>query len=249
VDERKNRQYQPLDDYIKKLGNLFFRWRSYIPIILFLILILRLNDLKYTFPNQIIEITYQVFCLFISISGEIVRIITVGFVPSGTSGRNTKSQRATALNTSGLYSITRNPLYLGNFLIIFGLSVFTRSYLIVILNCLLFLIFYVPIILVEESFLFGKFGDLYREYVSKTPCFFPRLSLWRPPENNWSWIMAIRREYSSIVSMILSFVVIAHIRIYAIHSKPTVNIYWLIAGVVVLTMWLIMRTLKLLKKI
>lgn len=249
VRKQEYRQFTSLYEYIKKLGNIFFRWRSYIPVTLFLVLILRLNDLKHTFSNQKIEIIYQAFCLFISSLGEIVRIITVGFAPSGTSGRNTKTQIAATLNTSGLYSITRNPLYFGNFLIILGLSLFTRSYLIVILNCLLFLIFYVPIILVEECFLLSRFGNTYKEYLSETPCFFPRLHLWRPPANDWSWNRVIRREYSSILSVILSFAIIATIRLYVIHNKAVINKYWLIAVGLALAVWVIIRIMRLLKKI
>ncbi len=249
TDRKKNRQFSSLDDYIKKLGNTFFRWRSYIPIILFLVLFLRLNDLKNTFPNQSIEIIYQGLCLFISFLGETVRIIAVGFAPSGTSGRNTKAQIADTLNTSGLYSITRNPLYFGNFLITLGLSLFTRSYMIAILNCLLFLIFYAPIILVEESFLSSKFGETYKEYISKTPCFFPKLSLWSPPETDWSWNRVIRRECNSALSVLLSFIMIAHIRIYAIYDKVLISKDWLISGGIALFMWLIIRMMRLLKKI
>ncbi|MGB9595095.1 MAG: hypothetical protein ACPL7B_02335 [Candidatus Poribacteria bacterium] len=103
--------------------------------------------------------------------------------------------------------------------------------------------------LVEEDFLLGKFGDIYKEYLSKTPCFFPRLSLWRPPESDWSWSRIIRREYGSIPSIVLSFVIIAHIRLYAIRNEAMINKYWLIAGGIALTMWLIIRAMKLLRKI
>ena len=249
MEQKYIRQFTSLDEFIKKLGNAFFRWRSYIPLIILPILILRLNDLKHTFPNQCAEIIYQAFCFFISFSGEFVRIITIGFVPSGTSGRNTKAQRATALNTTGMYSITRNPLYLGNFLIILGISVFTRSWQIVLINCILFLLFYVPIILVEENFLLGKFGEKYSEYLSKVPCFFPRFRLWSSAENSWSWGMVMRREYSSIFSTVLSFVIIAHIRIYAIHSEIMASVLWLVIGGVFLLMWLTVRILRLARKL
>jgi protein-S-isoprenylcysteine O-methyltransferase Ste14 len=249
MKQKNNKQFTSLDEFLKKLGNAFFRWRSYIPLILLPILILRLNDLNQSFANQHLEIIYQAFCLLISFSGEFVRIITIGFVPSGTSGRNTKAQRATALNTTGMYSITRNPLYLGNFLIILGVSVFTRSWQIVLINCILFLLFYVPIILVEESFLLTNFGDKYKEYLTKAPCFFPRFNLWNSAENDWSWGMVIRREYSSIFSTTLSFVIIAHIRIYAVHNDVMASPTWLVIGGVFSLMWLTMRILRLLRKL
>ena len=238
-----------LNDYLQKLGNIFFRWRSYIPLILIPILFLRLENLKITFSNHLIELAYQFICLFVSFFGEFVRIITIGFVPSGTSGRNTKAQRATILNTTGTYSITRNPLYLGNYLIILGISLFSRSWEIVAINSFLFIMFYVPIVLVEENFLFGKFGDSYGEYVSKTPCFFPRVTLWNSAKSEWSWGMVIRREYNSIFAIALSFALIAHFRLYLINGKAILGMSWLVLVGLLFFMWLIVRLLRLVKKL
>lgn len=250
MDQKKeNYQFTLLDEYLRKTGNIFFRWRSYIPLILIPLLLLKLHDLQRTFSNQYAEIVYQALCLLISFTGELVRILTIAFVPSGTSGRNTKAQRATALNTTGAYSITRNPLYLGNFLIIFGISLFSRSWEIVIINSLLFTIFYVPIILTEEHFLLGKFGDKFSEYTSRVPCFFPRFHLWTSAGSKWNWGMVIRREYSSLFSLMLSFVLVAHLRLYAINGEATLSLSWLVAGGVFMSMWIIVRILRLLKRL
>ena len=249
MTNKKNQNFTALDEYLRKVGNIFFRWRSYIPLILIPLLILELHDLQRTFTNPYIEIIYQALCLVISFTGELVRILTIGFVPSGTSGRNTKAQRATTLNSTGIYSVTRNPLYLGNYLMILGISLFSRSWEIVFINSILFLIFYVPIILTEENFLLGKFGNVYSEYASKAPCFFPRFHLWTSAENNWNWGMVIRREYSSIFSLSLSFVFVAHLRLYVINKEMIFSISWLVFGGVFLSIWVIVRILRLLKKL
>jgi protein-S-isoprenylcysteine O-methyltransferase Ste14 len=249
MTNKENQNFTALDEYLRKVGNIFFRWRSYIPLLLIPLLILKLHDLQRTFTNSYIEIVYQALCLVISFTGELVRILTIGFVPSGTSGRNTKAQRATMLNTTGIYSITRNPLYLGNYLMILGISLFSRSWEIVFINSILFFIFYVPIILTEENFLLGKFGNVYSEYVSKAPCFSPRFNLWTSAENNWNWGMVIRREYSSIFSLALSFVFVAHMRLYVINKEMKFSMSWLVFGSVFLSMWVIVRILRLLKKL
>lgn len=248
MTNKENQNFTALDEYLRKVGNIFFRWRSFIPLLLIPLLILKLHDLQRTFTNPYIEIIYQALCLVISFTGEFVRILTIGFVPSGTSGRNTKAQRATTLNTTGIYSITRNPLYLGNYLMILGISLFSRSWEIIFINSILFFIFYVPIILTEENFLLGKFGNIFSEYSSKAPCFFPRFRLWASSENRWSWGMVVRREYSSLLSLALSYVFVAHLRLYVISKEITYSKAWLIFGGVFLSMWIIARILRLLKK-
>ena len=61
--------------------------------------------------------------------------------------------------------------------------------------------------------------------------------------------MVIRREYGSLFSLMLSFVLVAHLRLYAINGKVTLSISWLVAGGVFMSMWLIVRILRLLKRL
>ncbi len=233
-----------LSDYLRKLGNLFFRWRSYIPLLLLPLMLLSYKDFDRSFSIPAIDSIYEALCLIVSATGEITRILTIGFVPPGTSGRNTKSQRATSLNTTGIYSITRNPLYLGNYLIILGLVLTSRSWEFILISNLLFIIFYTPIILVEEDFLLEKFGDSYRSYVSRVPCFFPKFSLWNPAESKWSWRMALRREYNSIFAIILSFTIVKHIQIYFIYGKIGLHKTWIYSCITAFIFWLIIRFLR-----
>ena len=62
----------------------------------------------------------------------------MGFAPRGTSGRNTLGQVAEVLNTSGMYSVVRNPLYLGNFVIWLGLALFIKVWwcILIVVLCL-----------------------------------------------------------------------------------------------------------------
>ena len=64
------------------------------------------------------NLTEEMIFLAVSLLGEAIRIITVGHAPRNTSGRNTtEGQVADVINTSGIYSIIRHPLYVGNFLL------------------------------------------------------------------------------------------------------------------------------------
>ena len=109
------------------MGDYLFKYRGQIPIILFLLIIpfILYNDYS-QFTSSVIEKNKIVSFLF-SFLGMIIRIYTVGNTPGGTSGRNRKKQIAKKLNTKGVYSISRNPLYFGNYLIWLGLSIYSLN--------------------------------------------------------------------------------------------------------------------------
>ena len=88
-----------------------------------------------------------------------IRWVTIAFVPGGTSGRNTLGQRADQLNTSGMYSMVRNPLYVGNFVAILGVLICVKVWWLVAMFALLYWLYIERVIAVEEAFLEQKFGD------------------------------------------------------------------------------------------
>lgn len=80
-----------------------------------------------------------------------------------------------ALAITGPYAYTRNPLYLGSFLIGLGFTVAAARPGLAILFAVLFLCIYLPVMRVEATTLVGIFGDSYREYAREVPLFLPRL--------------------------------------------------------------------------
>jgi len=77
-------------------------------------------------------------------------------VPKNTSGR-TNSLIAERLNTTGMYSIVRHPLYLGNFLIVFGIVLFIQVLWFGIIVLAGYWFYYERIIFAEEEFLRKRF--------------------------------------------------------------------------------------------
>lgn len=115
-------------------------------------------------------------------------------------------QRAHALNTTGLYSISRHPLYLGNFFMWLGAAFFIRSWWVAILTALIFWYYYEKIILAEEEFLRKQYGDTFLDWAKETPVFLPiKLGKWRAPELKFELKNAIRREYSGFFAIISVF--------------------------------------------
>ena len=82
-----------------------------------------------------------------------------------------------ALAVSGPYAYTRNPLYLGSFLLGLGFTVAAgRPLLLGGLFAALFLGIYLPVMRVEAATLAELFGDEYRRYAAAVPLLFPRLT-------------------------------------------------------------------------
>src|ERR1700682_2061034 len=81
-----------------------------------------------------------------------------------------------ALATTGPYAYTRNPLYLGSFLLGIGFTVASGRFILGIVFAALFLGIYVPVMRVEYATLADLFGESYQQYLAAVPIFWPRLS-------------------------------------------------------------------------
>jgi protein-S-isoprenylcysteine O-methyltransferase Ste14 len=106
---------------------------------------------------------------------------------------------------SGPYAFTRNPLYLGSFLIGIGFAVQSGIWLLVPLFALLFLLIYLPVMRQEERELENSHGEEYLDYRRRVSLFVPvRWSRSRQPAR-FSWELAWRnREYNAPVGALLA---------------------------------------------
>ena len=100
-------------------------------------------------------------------------IVVIGLaVRAIASGQLNKNEQ---LATSGPYSYTRNPLYLGSLLIGIGFALAGRNLWVWILLLAMFAAIYIPVIRSEESFLRSTFPD-FESYSRRTPHLLPRWS-------------------------------------------------------------------------
>ncbi len=77
------------------------------------------------------------------------------------------------LATTGPYAYTRNPLYLGSFLLGAGFSLAGGSWLLAAAFLVFFFLVYWPVMLREEASLHNHFGEAYEGYAKAVPLFFP----------------------------------------------------------------------------
>ena len=191
-------------------GRFLFRWRSLLPLLLLPVLALSLRESAQLnrMLGEDVETRWAWICFAVSLTGLAIRCYTVGYTPRGTSGRGTRQLRADMLNTTGIYSIVRNPLYLGNAVIAIGLVMAIKVWWLAAIVVLAGFLYLERIIAAEEEFLAERFGAEYTRWVERTPAFIPRPSLWRPPDLPFSWRTVLRREYHGLLVITVSFFVL-----------------------------------------
>ena len=228
----------------EKQGNFLFKYRGQFPLILFLIALPFMYYTDYTAIQKNTTCITLYCAYFISCGGFLIRFYTIGTTPRGTSGRNTKSQVAEELNTMGIYSLIRHPLYLGNYLIWLGISISTFNLYFVVILSLLFWIYYERIMFAEERFLERKFGEKYILWSNSISAFFPNSLNFKKSRVPFSFVSILRREYSSVLSAVIGFIYIQFFRNYFsfdLFYLENSSLYFLASIIFIVV---ILRTLK-----
>ena len=194
-----------LSEHMSRSGVGLFRWRSYLPLVFvpFLLYAAFRGEQVEAVMGDTFGDAYEIACIGLVILGQGLRIWTVGHVPRGTSGRNVQGQLAETLNTTGIYSVVRNPLYLANCLMYLGVALFSQNLFVALVVVLVLVPYYERIISAEEVFLSEKFGATYGDWSERTPAILPKLSGWVPSALTFCWRTVIRREQSSIYGAVV----------------------------------------------
>jgi protein-S-isoprenylcysteine O-methyltransferase Ste14 len=202
------------------------------------------TDYKLFNSNHTLDLILFITCILFSFSGQVIRAIAIGTSSKHTSGRNTKEQVADALNTKGIYSTVRHPLYLGNYFMWIGIVMFTCNIWFVLVVSLLFWLFYERIMFAEERFLERKFGQDYVDWSMKVPPFWPSMKNHIKTEIPFSMKTILRREYSGITATIIGFVFVAFLRNWFTIGQPHFKLVYAIVFASGLLISLVLRTLK-----
>ncbi len=240
-------------------GNKLFKNRGVIPLYILLIalpILLFGNQLVYkSFSTDTGEYFLKpivlIFSVVISLTGMMIRCYAIGTTPHGTSGRNTEKQVAKQLNTKGIYSAVRHPLYLGNYLMWAGFLLFTLDILLFFIVSLVFWLYYERIMYAEERYLEKQFGDTFIQWSLIVPPFVPSLKNFEPGTIPFSFKTVLRREYTGLFAMTLIYTIVDYITAYRFEAyiikeqfpfiPIRISFYIMIF---VLIIMLVLRTLK-----
>ena len=226
-----------------QIGDFCFRWRSYLPLALVPVLPVAIAYSQYSFGSDA-DLIWEIACTIIALLGLAVRVVTIGRAPRGTSGRNTREQKAATLNTTGTYSVVRHPLYLGNSLIALGFAFFTHSWMVPLIVGVAVTVHYTLIAKREEQFLRERFGETYEAWAARVPAIVP--APWRYVRSPvpFSWRQVLRREFYGLTVVLVTPFILDVLE--DLHEVGTVEFepLWTITAVLGVTMFLVFRTVK-----
>ena len=183
---------------IPSSGDVLFRRRGLLPLLLVPLFLLGLIDARLPATLPAGARAWQLLSLLVALAGVAVRVAAVGTAPCGTSERSTTSPRASQLRTTGLYSVVRHPLYLGNTLTAVGLACFTTEWYVPAIVAVLAMLYHERIAAREEVFLEERFGADFVRWADRVPAFVPRLSGYVRGETPFLWRRVVGREFHAL---------------------------------------------------
>jgi len=187
----------------------------------------------------------EIIFLGVSVFGLLIRALTVGFTPKNTSGRNTvNGQVADELNVTGIYSLLRHPLYLGNFFMWLGPVLFLRSVEAALLFLLIYWLYYERIMFAEEQFLRSKFGDIYDKWSEKVSSIIPYSFNYIRPSLPFSVRIVLKKEYNSFVNIFVIFTILDLFRNYFLSERIYLTGMWIWLFVSAGVIWIALRTIE-----
>ena len=241
-----------LREEIEGSGKWLFRWRGYLPLALFIPVIAGFSDSSTTGLGQYADTLWEALCLCVALIGVVIRVATVGHAPGGTSGRRTTGgPLAAGLNTTGMYSVVRHPLYLGNYFEWLGVAMLPRNPWVAVTVSLVFWLYYERIMFAEEEYLRRAFGQEFEAWSAKTPAFLPDFAQWVRPALGFCWRTAIQREYSGLFGLVAAFAFVCVLEDALEARRATGDGFWFaafaFAAVTYVAMRLVTRRTKFLR--
>jgi protein-S-isoprenylcysteine O-methyltransferase Ste14 len=163
--------------------------RLYTSILTFSLTLVYVALMCYFVPRLILKSDFDVFglemnaFLFIGLVPVILGLVTLigflwGYIVAGT-GTPVPYDMPEKLIIRGSYRFVRNPEYVGGLLLLVGQAILFKSFGFLIYGAVLFFLFHLLVVLVEERMLKEKFGELYEQYCRSVPRWIPRLRPFR----------------------------------------------------------------------
>jgi protein-S-isoprenylcysteine O-methyltransferase Ste14 len=186
-----------------RIGNFFFHYRNGLFPLVYVLIFINGPD---AFTDKYLAL---IVGIVIALLGQILRGVTVG-LDYIVRGGHKRQVHAEALVQGGLFAHCRNPLYVGNYLIIVGVGVASNSLLFLTIALPFFFFAYWAIISAEENFLRNKFGQEFDDYCRRVNRVIPNFSgLSKTLEGSrYNWRRLITAEYNSAYLWTMAIVMV-----------------------------------------
>jgi len=231
---------------IRRLGNFFFKYRNLLFPVFFAVLAFGTRPAA---GSETHEALRYLAGFGIALSGQVLRAMTIGLAYIVRGGKN-REVYAKDLVVEGMFAHCRNPLYLGNILIVIGLAVIANSPYFYLLGIPAFLFIYYAIVVAEESFLSEKFGGAYQEYCRNVNRFIPSLKGFSDTLRGmtFKWQRLIVKEYGTTYTWTAGLVLLMMKNRYLQYGPDASKGFIIMLVEILLGLTLLWATARFLKK-
>jgi protein-S-isoprenylcysteine O-methyltransferase Ste14 len=225
-------------------GDFFFRWRSYLPLLLLPLVLVAIFKSQYPFGSHATDLTWEGACMLVALVGFAIRVYTIGVAAPGTSGRNTRAQKATSLSTTGPYSVVRHPLYLGNSIIVVGLALFPHAWLTPPAVAVLAIGYYACIAQREEAYLRERFPEQFEAWARRVPAVWPTRFQYVPAAEPFDLRTVLRREFYALALLLIAPFFLDIVEDLHETGEFDLDPVWTVTALVGVVVFLVFRFLK-----
>jgi protein-S-isoprenylcysteine O-methyltransferase Ste14 len=172
----------------------------------------------------------------LALAGQLIRAMTIGLAYIIRGGKR-RQIYAEDLVKDGIFAHCRNPLYVGNFLILCGLGFAANSLWFFGIAIPFFALAYRSIIAAEESYLWQKFGAEYDEYCQRVNRFVPKLAGLGATINGmeFKWRRLIVKEYGSTYAWMSGMILVILKNQWFGNAEPcSAVVVWTLASLLIL---------------
>ena len=208
-----------------RIGNFIFKYRNIIFPLFFIMLVVGVRPSP---ESGHAALWRYAIGIAVALAGQAIRALTIGLAYIIRGGRDRKVY-AKELVKDGIFAHCRNPLYLGNILIVIGLGIVAHSLPFYAVGIPLFVFMYMAIIKAEEHFLTNTFGEEYIEYIRKVNRLIPNFSGMRETINSmqFNWRRLVVKEYGTTYTWIVCVILLImknHYLYYGLEASRTVMV-------------------------
>lgn len=189
-------------------GNFLFKFRNALFPSIFVLMFFFTRPALFL-NNQTLDAVVVTIGVIAALAGQIFRMAVIGYAYIKRGGKDGKVY-ADDLVIRGFYAHTRNPMYVGNFLIAVGLGLVYGSPAVYFFLIPFFVFTYLAITAAEEKYLSEKFGAQFEEYTKKVNRFVPNFTGLKESLSvfKYDWKKSIRKEYGTLFGTLFGLVFI-----------------------------------------
>ncbi|MCF6204942.1 MAG: isoprenylcysteine carboxylmethyltransferase family protein [Methylococcaceae bacterium] len=235
-------------DYFRRVGDFLFHTRNLLfPVFLILFL--------YFFPPVALNSPGSYFLLYFGLIsiliGQSIRMLTIGLAYIIRGGRKRRIY-AKNLVTEGVFAHCRNPMYLGNIMLVIGFLSVSGNITGLLLGIILFLAIYRLIVHSEECFLSEQFSESYILYCAQVPRWLPNFQGLQETIANYKycfdWPGVAIKEYGTLMTSLMTPLLLIGWKLQLLGLWDDYKMLIIGFAIIILTAYVSIRYLKKSKK-